>query len=82
MWKELFSSFQPSCIFNYSSIESLLCCVWDHVQYVWVIYSEMRVAVRSMIIYLMPAWLGCEKLCWHFILSSGTCVMCKHDMEI
>ncbi len=43
---------------------------------------KMRVAVRSMIIYFMPAWLGCDKLCWHFILSSGTCVMCKHDMEM
>ncbi len=26
-WKELFSSSHPSCIYNYLSIESLLCCV-------------------------------------------------------
>ncbi len=36
------------------------------------------------VIYFMLAWLGCDMLCWHFILilSSGTCVMCKLDMDM
>jgi hypothetical protein len=43
---------------------------------------KLSVAVRSMIILFYAAWLGCDKLCWHSILSLSTCVMCKHDMEM
>jgi hypothetical protein len=78
MWKELFSSFHPSCIYDYLPIEPLLYCVWEHVQSVWVIYSENASSSPFYVIYFMPAWLGCDMLCWHFILSSGTCVMCRH----
>ncbi len=33
------------------------------------------------VIYFMLAWLGCDMLLT-FILSSGTCVMCKLDMDV
>jgi hypothetical protein len=82
MWKELFSSFHPSCINIYLFIESLPCCVWENVQSVWVIYPQVECSSPFYVIYFMLAWLECDMLCWHFMLSTGTCVMCKLDMEM
>ncbi len=64
MWKELYSSFHPSCIYNYLSIESLVCYVWEHVQYLWVIYSKN--ARQSVLCYLFYARLI---RVWHVVVT-------------